>query len=353
MERKNYRKMIDRKKLKKRVLIFLVLPLFLLGTSTVVYATYLYKQAQSAVNKSYDDLNRNQSDIRDQMVDPATDDVSILFLGVDSSDSRESQGMTSDNSRTDAMVLATLNNEKKSVNLVSIPRDTLTYIPEVGYEDKIAHAHAFGGPQASMETVESLLDVPVDYYVRMNFNAFIDVVNSLDGVSIDVPFEFFEQDSSDKKDAIHLLPGMQTLDGEEALAFARTRYYDNDIERGKRQVELIEAIMDKSTSATSINKYSSVIQAVGQNLKTNLTFDEMKSFISYAVSSDLSVENLSFQGEDTSIDGIYYYQPDITEIWSLQETLKNHLGLNDTDSTSPSTDNENDVGISQSTQNDW
>ncbi|PPA70269.1 LCP family protein [Jeotgalibacillus proteolyticus] len=342
MNRSNYRKKTARKRMRKRFLLFMVLPLFILGGTAVVYGTHLFKQAESAVNDSYDNLNRESSELRENIPDPDFDNISILFMGVDASEKREENGFTSDNSRTDALVLATLNNKEKSINLLSIPRDTLAYIPHVDYKDKINHAHAFGGPQAAMESVESLLEVPVDYYVRMNFNAFIDVVNSLDGVKVNVPYELKEQDSRDKKNAIHLMPGIQTLDGEEALAFARTRHYDSDIERGKRQVEVIEAILDKSTSISSISKYSDVIQAVGQNLKTNLTFDEMKSFISYAANSELSVNNLSLYGEETYIEGIYYYRPDEYELWSLQEKLQVHLGLIESETTTDlSLDNQN------------
>ncbi|MFP3422776.1 LCP family protein, partial [Bacillus sp. SIMBA_161] len=83
-----------------------------------------------------------------------------------------------DNIRSDALVLATLNNEDKSVKLVSIPRDTYTFIPDSGYEDKITHAYALNGPRSTIESVEGLLDVPVDYYMTMNFDAFVDVVDA-------------------------------------------------------------------------------------------------------------------------------------------------------------------------------
>lgn len=69
------------------------------------------------------------------------------------------------------MILSTMNPDKHQIRLVSIPRDTLSYIPEVGYYDKITHAHAYGGPEASMRTVEANLNVPVDYYVRINMEA--------------------------------------------------------------------------------------------------------------------------------------------------------------------------------------
>src|SRR5690625_7582504 len=131
-------------------------------------------------------------------------------MGVDSSEEREQAGP----GRTDAMIFATLNKDSKSVKLVSIPRDSLVYIPEVGYETKINHAHAHGGTTAAIDTVENLFELPVDYYVKLNFEAFIDVIDTLNGIEMDVPYEFKEQDSTDKANAIHLMEGEQTLNGE-------------------------------------------------------------------------------------------------------------------------------------------
>lgn len=144
-------------------------------------------------------------------------------------------------------MLATLNEKEKSVKLLSIPRDSYVYIPERGYSDKITHAHYFGGVSSTLDTVEELLDIPVDYYVKMNFDAFMDVVDALGGIDVDVPVTFTEQNSKDKAGAIHLEKGYQELDGEQALALARTRKIDNDIERGKRQQLIMQAIMKKQS----------------------------------------------------------------------------------------------------------
>src|SRR5699024_7601359 len=118
------------------------------------------------------------------------------------------------NGLSDALILATLNKDEKSVKLLSIPRDSYVEVP--GYnKTKINHAHSHGGPQLTIETVENLFDIPVDYFVKINFEAFIDVVDALNGITVDVPYELKEQNSKDKAGAIHLQPGEQLLDGEE------------------------------------------------------------------------------------------------------------------------------------------
>ena len=129
--------------------------------------------------------------------------------------------------------------------MVSIPRDSYVYIPERGKKDKITHAHAYGGTEATIETVEELFDIPVDYFFKLNFNAFIDVVDALGGIMVDVPITVSEMDSNDNKNAIHLEKGFQKLNGEEALALARTRKIDNDIERGKRQQLVLKPLLIK------------------------------------------------------------------------------------------------------------
>ncbi|MBU5594382.1 LCP family protein [Amphibacillus sp. MSJ-3] len=315
-----------RKKRRNRKLLFLIfVPLLLLITATSVYAFNLINKAQNTVDESYEDDGREHSELREYNVDPGVDHVSVLFIGVDESEHRVNSG---DSFRSDALILATLNKDENSVKLLSIPRDSLVYIPKVGYNDKITHAHALGGPLATIGAVEHTFDVPVDYWVRLNFNAFVDVIDALGGIEFDVPYEFTESNSDDKRDAIHLYPGVQQIDGEEALAIVRTRKLDNDIERGKRQQQVMEAILNKAVSLGSINKLDNVIEAVGDNMKTNLLFNDMMAFISYGISGKLELEMLNLEGTDLWTD-YYYYQLDEESLAKTKQILQHHLGLID------------------------
>src|SRR5699024_4665355 len=232
-----------KRRLRRRIK-FVLIPLLLAFVAVISYGAYLYMKADSAMSGAYEDDGREKSDLRDEYVDPKFDNVTILLMGIDENEKRQEREIA----RKDALILATLNKDDKSINLLSIPRDSYVYIPEVGYEDKINHAHAFGGTYATIETVENLLDIPVDYYVKLNFHAFVDVIDAIGGVEIEVPYEFKESNSDDKRDSIHLYPGKQILDGEEALAMARTRKKDSDVERGKRQLEIIDSVINKATS---------------------------------------------------------------------------------------------------------
>lgn len=315
-------KVVKKRKLKKRA--YIILFFFAILLAGTAYATYLYLEAQSALTDSFESDGRDKSALRDEAVNPKLDNVSVLIMGVDTSDKREGAGP----GRTDAMILATLNKKTKSVKLVSIPRDSYVYIPEVGYETKINHAHAHGGTKAAIETVEHLFEIPVDYYVKLNFEAFIDVIDTLNGIEVEVPYELKEQDSQDKANAIHLMPGKQLLNGEEALALARTRKQDNDVERGKRQLEIIEAIVDKSVSITSILKLDDLINAVASNISTNLTFKDMKSLVAYSSSTgNLDIETYQVDGYDYQPAGVYYWRLDEESLTETKGLLKDHLGL--------------------------
>lgn len=313
-----------KKKLSKKRLLFALSAVLILFLAVAGFAVKLYTKADTVLSDSYESNGRDKSELRDKIVDPKFDNVSILIMGVDASETRDND----DGARTDSLMLATLNKDEKSVKLVSIPRDSYVYIPDVDYSDKINHAHAYGGTHAAVETVENLFNIPVDYYLKVNFEAFIDVVDALDGIKVQVPYEFKEQDSEDRADRVHLYPGFQSLDGEEALALARTRKLDNDLERGKRQQDIIRSIVDRTVSVSSILKYDDIIEAVGSNMTTNMTFTEMKSFISYGThGSDIDIKSITLDGTDYKPDRTYFWKLDEIALDETRRELRKHLEL--------------------------
>ncbi|WP_423408259.1 LCP family protein [Heyndrickxia sp. MSNUG] len=345
VERRSLQK---KRKKRRRIASVLMFVVFFTVLTAGGYGAFLYNKAQSVIDDSYKPLDR-QSGKRDKQVNPDIDNISILFVGIDDSEARDFKSA----SRTDALMLATLNEKDKSIKLLSIPRDSLVYIPSKGYEDKINHAYGKGGITSTIETVENFLDVPVDYYVQMNFEAFIDVVDALDGIKVEVPYELHEKDSRDKSGAIYLKPGVQTLDGEQALALARTRKQDSDIYRGKRQQEILKAIMTKAASAKSITKYSDVMEAVGDNMQTDLSFSEMKALVDYATAgSKLNVETMSLEGSDAMIDGVYYYQLDEEALQQTILNLKTHLKVSSASDVNKIAEKDADQDLSDTEEED-
>ncbi|OIK16344.1 transcriptional regulator [Bacillus sp. MUM 116] len=318
----------NNKKKRKRLLTLILLPILVIGLGGAAYATFLFNKAESVMNKSYKPIERESKRVFKNV---PVENTSILFIGVDDSKKRK-EG----NPRSDALMVATFNKKDKSIKLLSIPRDSYVHIPEKNIYTKITHAHAYGGVKLTLDTVEELLDMPINYYVKMNFNAFMDIIDALGGIDVNVPYTFTEQDSQDRKGAITLEKGMQHLDGEQALALARTRHYDSDIYRGKRQQEIMKAILSQATSVKSVANYSKVIEAIGRNMETDLTFDQMLSFLNYIQAGGLDTESLNLKGSDSRINGIYYYQLDQASLDETKLILKNHL-LGKTSTTSSGT----------------
>ncbi|UXU49242.1 LCP family protein [Staphylococcus arlettae] len=311
-------------KLFKYLLILLSLGLVVIP---VIYTIMLFKASQGAIDDSFNGSDSNRkSNLRDTKINPSKDPVSILFLGIDENEQRKKNGQSASKSRTDAMIFSTLNPDTQQLRMLSIPRDTISYIPKVGYYDKITHAHAYGGPIASMDAVEGTLNVPVDYYVRINMEAFVDAVNELDGIYYDVPYNLNEPNTNDTG-KIKVKKGYQKLNGDEALAVARTRHNDSDLKRGQRQMELIKLLIAKAQKKNSFSKLDDVIKIVGNNSKHNLSSKEVKSLATTYLKSDLDIKTTQLKGEDNYLNNIYYYNPDIKSIMKTSNLLRKDLNL--------------------------
>lgn len=212
-----------------------------------------------------------------------------------------------DRGRSDALMVLSLDPKKNKMQLVSIPRDTRTTIVGKGYKDKINHAYAFGGADMSVATVENFLDIDLDYYVRMNMQGLQEVVDELGTITVDNEIEW-------NGNKYNFTIGPTEMDGDKTMRFVRMRKQDpnGDFGRTKRQRQVIQAIVDKGASAGSITKIDSMIDILGNNMSTNMDFDDMKkllagykdtrnNFVSYQVKgSGTYIENTN--GQD-----IYYY----------------------------------------------
>lgn len=303
----------------------------ILGILAVAVAVgYFLIQLSSVTADTQEELDRGEkSELRTEAVDLQEDNFSVLIMGVDDREGTNLEG------RTDAMVLATFNKEENTVKTTSIPRDSLVNIPGQG-EDKITHAHAYGGTDLAIDSVENLFDIPVDYYVKLDFVAFVEIIDALGGIEVDSPIAFSEQDSESNPDAIQIEEGEQTLDGEEALAFVRMRKSDprGDLGRGERQQMVIESLINKSASFSSINKFDDVFDSVRSNMRMNFTFENIVSLQGYSRSLN-DIESLQLGGTDATIDGIYYYQIDEGSRQEIAEELKSHLDIEITSAAMP------------------
>ncbi|SFA99431.1 transcriptional attenuator, LytR family [Lentibacillus halodurans] len=317
----------QKKKKRRRRILYPILAFFLLLACGV---GYMLVQTYTAASESYDDLDREKSELREEEVSISDDPISILLLGV------EDYSTNGDNGRTDTMIVATFNPEDEKLKLLSLPRDTLVDIAGRGTKEKIAHAHAYGGKEMAIKTVEQFLDIPIDYFAAVNFDAFINIVDILNGVQVDVPFDFEQRTIRESgNEDLQFKEGPMELDGEKALAFARMRKQDprGDIGRNERQQQVIEAIIDKATSLSTVTKVDDLANEVGANVKTNMKISEGLGFYrEYSDFSTSNIDKLAYETYTQTIDRIDYEIPDEQSLAEVKATLKQHLELETSDS---------------------
>jgi LCP family protein required for cell wall assembly len=289
-----------------------ILLLMLIGGGAYGYS--IYKSFHSAAAKMQQPIEREQSEKREEPVAiKEKDPFSVLLLGVD-----EREG---DKGRSDTMIVLTVNPKNNTVKMLSIPRDTRTEIVGKGKQDKINHAYAYGGVPMAMDTVENFLDIPIDYYIQLNMEGFSGMVDAVGGITVENDLDFTQ-------DGIHFATGELTLNGTEALSYTRMRKEDpnGDFGRQKRQRQIIEGIVKEGTNISSLTKFSGIFNVLENNVKTNLTFDQMYAIKqSYKDVGSTSIQQLEIQEQGKMINDIYYGLVTTEEKQRVQNELKTEL----------------------------
>lgn len=306
----------------------ITLVVVLLGfVGAIAYGINLYYKAEDLMAQSY--KPRSSGVDMNAKIVAKKDPFSVLVMGVD--DNEERQLGTA---RTDTIILVTVNPKEGKIDTVSIPRDTFTYIesPEFTGYSKINAAYTYEQEDGTIEAVEKLMNIPVDFYVTLDFQAFEKIVDSLGGVTIDVPVAISEA-NADVTKMIELLPGVQTLNGEQALAFARTRKIDNDIKRGERQQMVVKAVIEKALRLESLNNYTSVMDSLTDHFWTDIKSNTLLELAESALSSSYSFETytfdwMSFNYTYTGESMVGLYQDSIDYI---SHKMRVSLGLDNSD----------------------
>lgn len=190
---------------------------------------------------------------------------------------------------SDTMILCSVNPISMKITMTSIPRDS--YVPITCYgggSSKLNAAHSVS-VDCTIATIEQLIGVDIDYYIDTNFQGVVDVVDALGGITIDYsPLEFLGQDSSSERGHYTVLVPAGTnvvMNGQQALAFARERHAfpTGDFAREEHQQEVIQSIMRSIMRTRDVNTFLKVMDAAGKNVQTNMTVEQMVSFLSYAL----------------------------------------------------------------------
>lgn len=282
----------------------------------------------------------------------------LLLMGVDS----ETEGIANSAFNGDSLMVLTFNPTTLNTTILSIPRDS--YVPISCFnnqrKNKITHA-AWKGEECMQSTIENLLDVDIDYYVKINFKGVVQLVDTLGGVKIDVPYNLCEQNSDRQwgSNTVYIEKGVHNLNGEQALAYSRNRhpnpsmcsskwtnYNSNDFIRGEHQQEVVSALLNKVKSINNLNTVYNLLDTISNNMNTNMTTDEILSL--YNVFKDvmskadkgsnmtdlLGMQRLYLNGYDQRIYdygatnlSLYNYVLYDDSVKAVSDAMKVNLGL--------------------------
>lgn len=226
--------------------------------------------------------------------EPANADpvFNILISGSDTRDEYIDQ-----RGRSDVNIIASINTETHQILLISTPRDY--FVPlDVGVDnayDKLTHAGIYG-VDVLMGTLENLYGIDIDYYFRINFTGFVEVIDALGGVEVYSAYDFTAGDH-------HYVQGMNTLNGEEALTFARERhaFSEGDRQRGSNQLEVVKAVFQKAISPAILTQYLSILNSVRNCVDTSIPYDVIADLVRRQLESGAawSIESFSANGSDS------------------------------------------------------
>ncbi|MGW0801806.1 LCP family protein [Nonomuraea sp. NPDC002799] len=227
----------------------------------------------------------------------------ILLVGVDKRDdlTRQQQNRLKlgreSGQRTDTMMIIHLSEDHRQVTVVSLPRDTWTTIPGKG-DHKINSAYQFGGPKLAKQTVEAATGLQINRYIEVNILGFIDVVDSLGGVTVCTPVPI-----SDAKIALNLPAGTHQLAGVQALGYARTRATArSDLDRIDRQQQVISALLNRALSADTLANPAKLAAFVNSTLST------------VKVDPDDGLLGLAGQVRDVSLDDVKFAEVPLSDV---------------------------------------
>ena len=253
-------------------------------------ATVVERNTPAAQQTSSADQEQTSSDTSAKD-DAVTDEVYTIFVsGIDTRG-----GMTA-SSRSDVNIILTLNATTKQILMISTPRDYFVPLSiSNGVPDKLTHAGIYG-VNVCMDTLDMLYDIDINYYFRLNFAGFEQIIDALGGVNVNSDYDF----DSGNTTGYHFNKGENHLNGEQALVFARERYAfkEGDRQRGRNQMAVIQGVVDKATQPAFLKNYLSVLDSLDGAFETNVPYDVMASLVRKQLDEGGSWQVLSY-----SVDG--------------------------------------------------
>lgn len=294
--------------------------LVLLALLAVIYLGFKIFSVGGSINNP---LDRDKSSLRDKDVNlDDGDPFTVALFGVDSDAKRDAEG---GGQRSDTVMVLSINPQKKTTEIVSIPRDTQAEIVGKGTTEKINHAYAYGGPDMAVKSVENLLNVPIDHYATIDMDGMQDMIDTVGGINV-------TSNASFSYDGYQFSEGVQShMDGEEAMAFIRSRKEEGaggDFGRQERQQLVIQGLANKLTNISSVTHFNSLMNHVEDNVKTDLTVGELNKIRSNYNDANEQVNRHQLDGQGgIQDDGLYYFIPSESSLSEIEASIKDNLGM--------------------------
>lgn len=246
-------------------------------------------------------------------IDVINDSYNILITGVDT------YGNITKVSRSDVNMVISVNPKDNKILITSIPRDYYVYLSNFSSYDKLTHAGIYG-IETSIMAIEDLLDININYYVKVNFTTLIDIVDLLDGIQVTSKYEFTSIDG------YHYNKGINYLNGEEALSFARERkaFSEGDRIRIENQQLVLKSIINKLLSSKIITNYNNLLNSLNNKFLTNMKDEELTKLIKWQIDGmyNWDILNISLNGTD-SYQYTYSYQKQLLYVMLPDEESVN------------------------------
>ena len=283
---------------------FALVFVFALSFVASKFAFDFLDQRSNAANHS------NGGTFEDQAVKTSKDEYLILLVGVDKAAGEENN---EDFTRTDTIMLMKANTKDGTIKLLSIPRDSRVLVRNT--YDKVNHAHAFGGIELTLQSLRNFLGLDIDYYVQVNYQALVNIVDAIGGVDYEVP-----EGVNIKKWTLNIKPGMHHFNGTDTMWYLRTRhiYNNGDIGRVHAQQDFVKAMVDQAVKKSNEMNLMTVISSYIKYVKTNLPMSAIVNLVKSIpnFSSD-KVETFIVPGNGAYINNISYYIPDERGTWDI------------------------------------
>lgn len=310
-------------KIKSRVFKIIIVLLIFFFLLTIIIGIYLFIKIKDLNDSINSPLERSHSELRKTPTKEG-DPITVVLYGIDSNSQRRQENSSQ---HSDSIVLMSINPEDKKTVMVSIPRDTRAKIVGKNTTEKINHAYAYGGPNMAVKSLEKLMDIPVDHYVSINMDGVKTVVDEIGGVTLTSNASFTTKDT---KNTYQFEKNKEyKMDGEEALAYMRSRKEegaDGDEGRQQRQQQVITVIAKEAFSINSVTKLNGIFKAAQNNLKTDLSFIQLNRLKSDYDKAQDNVERLTIDGQNSlGDDNLYYFYPYENSLKDIKQKLKDSL----------------------------